>query len=116
MARLLHRWQQDRRSVAALEFALAAPVMSLLLAAPIEITNAIRIQTKLNVAAGQLADMIAGQTSVTEGSSNGPGGSLGDMCTAVSYNLWPYSPADLSAWIESTAVVQGSGGAQTSQL
>ncbi len=95
--------------VAALEFALVAPLLLLMLLGTVDLVNAIRIQMKLNVTAGQLAEMIAGQPSVTMGSSDGPGGSLGDMCAAAAYNLKPYSAAPLSAYIESTTVVQGSG-------
>lgn len=108
------RLSRDRAGSAGVEFALIAPVMVLMMFATIELVNAMRIQAKLNVAAGQLVEMIAGQPSVTEGSSVGPGGTLGDMCTAASYNLLPFPTATLSAYIESTTVVQPFG-IQTSQ-
>ena len=100
----LTRLYRDRSGVAAIEFAVIAPVMLLMLFATFELFNAARVQSKLNLAAGQLAQMIAAQTSVTEGSNHGAGGSLGDLCTAVSYNMLPYNPSRLSAWIGSTTV------------
>jgi hypothetical protein len=104
----------QRAGTAALEFALIAPVMVLMVFGTIELTQVFRIQSKLNVAAGQLAEMIAGQSTVTTGSSDGPGGTLGDMCTAASYNLLPFPTTTLSAYIESTTVIQPFG-IQTAQ-
>ena len=109
------RLRLDRQGVAALEFALIAPVMVAMLLGTIELANAIRVQAKLNVAAGQFAEMIAGQVSVTQGSSDGPGGILGDLCTAAAYNLLPYNTGALSAWIESTTVVPSFFGPRTAQ-
>ncbi len=100
-------WSQlsrDRRGVAAVEFAIIAPLMLVMLMGTIEVVNLVRVQIKLNVAAGQLAEMIAGQPSVTEASSAGGGGSLGDMCIAASYNLLPYSRTTLSALVGSATV------------
>ena len=93
-----------RDGVAALEFALIAPVIVTMVLGTLEIDDALRIQAKLNFAAGQLAQMIAASSSITTGSSDGPGGTLGDLCTAASYNLLPYPTSPLSAWIESTTV------------
>lgn len=109
---LARRFYHDRGGVAAIEFALISPIMLLMLFATFEIFNVSRVQSKLNLAAGQFAQMIAAQTSVTEGSANGPGGTLGDLCTAVSYNMLPYDRTALSAWIESTTVNGGGGTGQ----
>lgn len=109
------RLYRDRSGVAALEFALIASIMVTMILGTIEFSNIFRAQAKLNVAAGQLVEMIAGQASVTQGSANGPGGSLGDLCTAASYNMLPYSPSRLSAWIESTTVIQSGSGLGTKQ-
>ena len=81
-----------------------APVMLVMLLGTVEFVNMFRVQIKLNVAAGQLAEMIAGQPSVTEASSAGAGGSLSDMCTAASYNLLPYNRKALSALVGSVTV------------
>jgi hypothetical protein len=104
-----HRILQDDRGVAALEFAIIAPVMITMFFGVVELSNVMRAQAKLNIAAGQFVEMIAAQSSVTERSSEGPGGTLGDYCTAASYNMLPFPTANLSAWVESTTVTQGFG-------
>ncbi len=86
----------DRAGLAALEFAMAAPFMVVLLFGTIELGNAFRIQAKLNTAAGQLAELVAGQQSVTA-----PGGSLADMCTGATMNLLPYATGSFAADIAS---------------
>ena len=96
--------RRDRRAIAALEFGLIAPAMILMLIGAIELVNVFRIQSKLNVAAGQMVAMVAGSSVVTESSSAGGGGTLADMCTAASYNLLPYNTAPLSGSIESVTV------------
>jgi len=101
---LIWRLTGDARSTSALEFALIAPVMIVMFLGTIELSEAIRVQARLNMAAGQLMDMVAGQSAVTMASADGPGGTLGDMCTAASYNMLPYNPANLGAMIESTTV------------
>ena len=93
-----------RKGMAALEFALIAPVILTMVLGTLEISDALRIQAKLNFAAGQLAQMIAASSSITTGSSDGPGGTLGDLCTAASYNLLPYPATTLYARIESSTV------------
>ncbi len=86
----------DRAGLAAVEFALVAPVMVILLFGAIELGNAFRIQTKVNTATGQLAELIAGQQAVTA-----PNGNLVDMCNGVAMNLLPYATGTLSADIVS---------------
>ena len=86
----------DRAGVAALEFAMVAPFMVVLLFGTVELGNAFRIQAKVNTAAGQLAELVAGQQSVTA-----PGGSLSDMCTGAALNLLPYASGRFAADIVS---------------
>lgn len=88
--------RSDRRGVAAVEFAIVAPVMVTLLFGAIELGNAFRIQTKVNTATGQLAELIAGQQAVTA-----PAGNLKDMCTGAAMNLLPYPTGSFSADIVS---------------
>ena len=83
---------RDQSGVVALEFALVAPVLLLFIVGTVEISNAIRVQAKLNVVVGQLAELIAGQSSVTA-----PGGTLADICTGAAMNLIPYPVGALSA-------------------
>ena len=88
--------RSDRAGLAGVEFALVPPVMVPLLFGAIERGNAFRIQTKVNTATGQLAELIAGQQAVTA-----PGGNLADMCTGAALNLLPYPTGTLSADIVS---------------
>ena len=94
--RTLATLPSDRAGVAAVEFALVAPVMITLLLGTIELGNAFRIQTKVNTATGQLAELIAGQQAVTA-----PAGNLKDMCTGAAMNLLPYPTGTFSADIVS---------------
>ena len=82
----------DRAGVAAVEFALVAPVMITLIFGTIELGNAFRIQTKVNTVTGQLAELVAGQQAVTA-----PSGNLADMCTGVAMNLLPFPTASFTA-------------------
>lgn len=86
----------DCTGLAALEFALVAPFMVTLLFGTIEVGNAFRIQAKVNTAAGQLAELVAGQQSVTA-----PTGSLHDMCLGAAMNLLPFASTNFAADIAS---------------
>ena len=88
--------RSDRAGLAAVEFALVAPVMVTLMFGAIELGNAFRIQTKVHTAAGQLAELVAGQQAVTA-----PSGNLADMCTGAAMNLLPYATASFTADIVS---------------
>lgn len=100
---------REQKAVAAIEFALLAPVMVGMFFGVVEISNVMRAQAKLNVAAGQFVSMIAAQNSVTEGTSDRPGGSLGDFCTAASYNMLPFGTGMLSGYVGSLTVVPVAG-------
>ena len=80
----------------ALEFALIAPVMVTLVCGVIELGNAFRVQAKVNTAAGQLAELVAGQQAVTA-----PNGNLADMCAGAAMNLLPYDSGQFAADIVS---------------
>lgn len=64
-SRLLKRFKRDARGVAAVEFALMAPVLLLILMGVIELTNALSAKRKLMAAVQTTADLISQQTSVT---------------------------------------------------
>lgn len=93
----------DRSGVAALEFALSASVLVTFIIATVEVSNAIRVRAKLEVTAGQLAEFVAGQSSVVaqQWSATAPSGSLADLCNGAAMNLLPYSGGALSADIVS---------------
>lgn len=88
----------DIRATAAIEFALVAPVMILLLFGTIDVVNAFRVQAKLNTAAGQLAELIASQQAVTA-----PTGTLSDICLGASLNMAPFTTSTLSADVASVS-------------
>ena len=97
----------DRSGVVALEFALITPAMAIFLAGLIEMTNIIRVQAKLNVAAGQLAELVAGQPAVVIGATSGGAvmaGSLSDMCAGAAMNMLPYNTSALQASVDSVTV------------
>ncbi len=86
----------DQSGTAAIEFAMIAPVFFIFIMGTVEISNAIRVQAKLNVVVGQLAELVAGQSSVTA-----PSGTLADICTGAAMNITPYPASVLSANIVS---------------
>ena len=92
----------DRSGVAGLEFAIVGSALLTLILGTVEVSNAIRLQAKLNVAAGQLAEYVAGQSSVIAGqSATAPAGTLTDLCNGAAMNLAPYPVGALSADIVS---------------
>ena len=106
MRRVPFAWRDlwhDRSGVAGLEFALVGSALLTLILGTVEVSNAIRLQAKLNVAAGQLAELVAGQSSVVAGqaSATAPAGTLADLCNGAAMNLAPYPVSALSADIVS---------------
>ena len=83
---------RERRGIAALEFALLAPVLFTMVCGTFEVSYAFRMQSKLNTTAGELAELVAGAGSVTA-----PGGSLKDMCIGAKFNILPFSYDILTA-------------------
>jgi Flp pilus assembly protein TadG len=101
------RLLRQRSSVAALDFALIAPVMLIFLFGTIELIFAIRMQAKVNVAAGQLVELVAGQPSVVIGATSAltnKTGSLSDMCAGAAMNLAPFNTSAMQASIGSVTV------------
>ena len=86
----------DQSGTAAVEFAMIAPVLFMFIMGTVEISNALRVQAKLNIVVGQLAELVAGQSSITA-----PSGTLADICTGAAMNLTPYPASTLAANIVS---------------
>lgn len=59
---------RDRRGAAAVEMALLSPILVMLFLGTVEVTQLIRVKTKLALAAQAIEDMVAGQTSATTAS------------------------------------------------
>ena len=94
----------ERLGSAALEFALIAPLMTLLILGTIEFINISRLQAKLNVAAGQLVEMIAAQPAVVDGTASAQPdktASLSDMCGGAAINMLPFEITAFAANIAS---------------
>ena len=93
---VLRRLLGDRHGTIAVEGAMILPVLITMLLGTVEACNAIRAQAKVNIAAGMLADLVAGRQSVTS-----PGGTVADACTGAAMGLAPYKTASFSADIAS---------------
>ncbi len=89
----------DRSGAAALEFAVVGSTLVTLILGTVEVSNAIRLQAKVEVTAGQLAEFVAGQLSVVSGqwSATAASGTLADLCNGAAMNLAPYPVGALSA-------------------
>jgi len=117
-----------QRGIAAVEFAICAPMLLLLIFGTLEILMLYRTEEKLNSLAGNFAQMVANQEistvnasgvtqthspvpSVTSGTSP-PG--LSDLCAGAVYGLQPFPAAGLSIYVasvtETTAAVAASQG------
>ena len=88
--------RQDRRGVAALEFALLAPVLIVMMFGTFELVYAFRMQAKLNTTAGALAEFVANAGAVTA-----PAGTLQDLCNGAKLNLLPFKPTIMTANVAS---------------
>ena len=62
---LLKRFKRDARGIAAVEFAMMAPLLLLVLMGEIEMTNALSAKRKLMASVQSTADLIGQQTNVT---------------------------------------------------
>jgi Flp pilus assembly protein TadG len=100
----------DRRGVAALEFALMAPVLVFSMFGFVELTRGLRATNMVNAASGAVATMVGQMTTVVGGSS----GTLGDFCQAAGllthrFNVAGASAPRLSLSIANVTAVGNSG-------
>ena len=100
----------DSRGVAALEFALVAPLMIALLIGVSELTGYIRAQMKLNHAAGLLGKMIAQQTTAV---TSGKTGILGNLCYGAGLVMTPLATTSFSGAIASVSTTASGTGQVT---
>jgi Flp pilus assembly protein TadG len=92
---------QDRRGLAAIEFALTLPVAFGLYLATVEVTNLARAKTKFASVADSMAALVAEQNPI------GPGTMTADFCTGEGYALAPFSAASLKIQVDSVTNVGG---------
>ena len=117
-----------RRAIAAVEFALCAPLLIILFLGTVEILMLYRTEAKLDALSGNFAEMVALQevaavnaSGVTEAHSPVPtitaGSSppgLTDLCSGAAYGLQPFPPngltIDVASVTETAAAVPASPG------
>jgi Flp pilus assembly protein TadG len=85
MRRLFASWRTDRRGVAAVEFALVAPLMAAMFVGAVEMSQAITVNRRVTQVAGSAADLVA-RASKTISQSE-----VGDIMRVGSYIMKPYS-------------------------
>jgi Flp pilus assembly protein TadG len=85
-----------RRGIAAVEFALVAPLLMLLLIGSIEILTLYRTDAKLNAVAINMAQMISFAPAVTTGTASGNTSSLNDMCKGAVLGMAPLPASGLT--------------------
>lgn len=106
--RSLSRLLADRRGSAALEFAVVAPFLVVMMVGVFEGTELYRAQMKVEHAAGLLVKMVAQQTaSVTGGTS----GTLGDLCTGAKLSMTPLPAGSFASAIASLTKPQNGSNA-----
>ena len=100
------RFRRDTRGVAALEFALVAPLLVTMLIGVTEATSLVRAQMKLNHAAGLLGKMVAQQTAlVTNGTTN----TLGNLCYGAGMAMAPLPATSFASAVASVTNTSSNG-------
>jgi len=100
MLRLLARFRRAKDGLAAVEFAMLAPVLVALFLGSIELCNALNCQQKVGGMASTAADLVAQETAVARGD-------LSNVYSAVNSIVYPFSTAGLRIVI--TSIVDNSG-------
>jgi Flp pilus assembly protein TadG len=96
------RLMRDQDGVAAVEFALVAPVMMVMLVGTFEVTEVLRCTMNVTNAAQGMADLIARSTSVTNGTPGVVGPTIiGDFCNAAKFRMGPFSTSALGLSMDS---------------
>ena len=102
MLRKIGQFRKARSGLAAVEFALIAPVMVTLLLGTVEICNALECHQKVTMLASTGADLVAQTTSVSSSDMN-------NIFSAVNAIIYPFSTGDTKIVI-SSIVSDGNGG------
>lgn len=97
MLRAMEDLRRGQRGVAAMEFALLAPVLVISISGLAAMSQAIRAKMLLTSSASSMASMVAVQNSITGGSL----GTLHDFCTGAQLIMQPYAATGLSMAIAS---------------
>ena len=84
--RLLRRFQDDKRGVSAVEFAMLLPLMVTLYIGGVEVSSAIAVDRKVTLVARTVGDLVAQSTSVNATD-------MTNILNAASSVVQPYSPS-----------------------
>jgi len=112
----LHRLFQDRRSIAAVEFALVIPILLILFIGTIEVLTLYRTEAKLNALAFNAAQMVSITQAVSMNTSS-PGSStvatvtsLNDICQIALLGLQPFPASGVTLAIADVTMESGQTG------
>ncbi|MEI9990706.1 MAG: TadE/TadG family type IV pilus assembly protein [Rhizomicrobium sp.] len=100
MLNLIARFRRAKDGIAAVEFAILAPVMVALFLGSIELCDALDCQQKVTGMASTAADLVAQETQATNGD-------ISNVFAAVNSIVYPYPAAGLKIVITSIAQTTG---------
>lgn len=101
MLRRLQQFRRDRRGLAAVEFALIAPVMIVMFYGAVEVSSAVDCNSRVARVSSTVADLVAQSTSVSAGD-------VSNIFAAAGAILYPYSST--GAKITVTSLVDDGAG------
>jgi len=122
MRPLLAAWTADTRGVAAIEFALVAPLMAVMFVGAVEMSQAITVDRRVTQIAGSTADLVARADKTISQSE------IADIMRVGSYIMKPYSATPIRITLRNvtssstnasqtkqswTCAYNGTGGTQT---
>jgi hypothetical protein len=102
--RVAARWRLGCRGLAAVEFAIFAPVLLILLLGTAEILTLYRTESKLNQLTSNFAEMVSLQVNSPVATTGAPG--LTDLCTGAANALQPFPPLGLTIAVASVTEMQ----------
>jgi Flp pilus assembly pilin Flp len=92
------RFVRDRRAVAAIEFALIAPMLVIILFGAIEINDLMSANRRMENTAASIADVISRDTEVTDAE-------ISDLWKAATALMFPHDPETLKMRVTSVQIV-----------
>jgi Flp pilus assembly protein TadG len=102
LLQLLRRFRRDKKGLAAIEFAMLAPVMAAMFLGSIELCDALNCQQKVTGMASSAADLVAQETNMTNAG-------VSNVFSAMNAIVYPYPTTSLKITITSL-VDNGRGG------
>jgi Flp pilus assembly protein TadG len=102
MLNLLAKFRRAQDGLAAIEFALFLPVLTVLILGLIEVTSALQCRQRVTALASASADLVAQYSTI-------PSSQVNDVFSAVNQILYPF-PTSPSTVVISSVISNGSGG------